>query len=350
MRNQGINAHANFETLGGACLLLFQVLTGDSWSPVMWGAMVDEQQGCESAPAGGLRSNCGSWVAIPYFISYIVIGNLVFLNLVVAIILENFAAAKELNGEQSRRRAEAAAELVTDFHIEEFTRVWGWFDTDGDNHIGLDRLPYIVAKLRYPLGLAGKPARGDTSATNGKDGSGGGGEGGKAAEDASDGILTDPEQNDADEQAAAEAIIRERGMGRDQSSWVPDLTPQQLEEAKALVARLDLTGGGGSGETASRSPPGGKGAGGGSGGGKGAGGGSGGGNGAGAPQPASRVVFTRVLDALLQHAFRHEIRVDSGPVEEAMRSSASAAARSAEAAGGGEGYVRLVDEPGAEKS
>jgi hypothetical protein len=80
MQNDGINNHANFETFGGAILLLFQVLTGDSWSGVMYGAMVDEDLGCDPTL---VPSNCGSWLAMPYFVSYILIGSFVFLNLVV---------------------------------------------------------------------------------------------------------------------------------------------------------------------------------------------------------------------------------------------------------------------------
>ena len=54
MQNNGLNNHANFESFGGACLLLFQVLTGDSWSGVMHGAMI----GADLEEHGGVRSEC----------------------------------------------------------------------------------------------------------------------------------------------------------------------------------------------------------------------------------------------------------------------------------------------------
>jgi hypothetical protein len=76
----------NFETLGNGALLLFQVLTGDAWSSVMAEAMLTPESGrCSGA-------SCGTWLAVPYFISFQLIGSFVFLNLVVAVILENFSS------------------------------------------------------------------------------------------------------------------------------------------------------------------------------------------------------------------------------------------------------------------
>ena len=51
--------------------------------------MIDEASGMCSHAEG----NCGSHAAIPYFISFQIVGSFVFLNLVVAVILENFATS-----------------------------------------------------------------------------------------------------------------------------------------------------------------------------------------------------------------------------------------------------------------
>ena len=77
---------------GNAFLLLLQCLTGDGWSSVMADAMKDEASGKCSMAEG----NCGSAAAIPFFISFQVIGSFVFLNLVVAVILENFSTLHTL--------------------------------------------------------------------------------------------------------------------------------------------------------------------------------------------------------------------------------------------------------------
>jgi hypothetical protein len=83
---ENLTPQRNFESLGNAMLLLFQCLTGDNWSGIMGDALVDEPF-C-SRPGG----DCGSHAAIPYFIGFQLLGSFVFLNLVVAVILENFSS------------------------------------------------------------------------------------------------------------------------------------------------------------------------------------------------------------------------------------------------------------------
>ena len=62
--------------------------------------------------------------AIPYFISCQILGSFVFLNLVVAIILENFTSLGKEN-----------PKLVTGNDVERFKEVWAEFDPDADNYI-----------------------------------------------------------------------------------------------------------------------------------------------------------------------------------------------------------------------
>ena len=83
-----------------------QVLTGDSWSGVMYGAMVSPHEGCDPSPADGSHTNCGNSIAIPFFVSFLLIGSFVFLNLIVAIVLDNFSAAAAQRDEQARRQRE----------------------------------------------------------------------------------------------------------------------------------------------------------------------------------------------------------------------------------------------------
>ena len=83
-----LNEERNFQSFGRAMLLLFEVLTNDGWSRSMTDAMVDESSGGCSRAAG----DCGSWLAAPYFISFQILGSVVFLNVVVAVILEHFSS------------------------------------------------------------------------------------------------------------------------------------------------------------------------------------------------------------------------------------------------------------------
>jgi hypothetical protein len=134
----------NFVTFGNACLLLFQCLTGDGWSAIMDDAMISEERGCDPAPEDGSPSDCGSWIALPYFISYCVIGTFVMLNLVVAVILENFTSLGNVN-----------PDLVSTNDIEEFKEMWGWYDPDADGMIPAKKLPDLVLSLSPPLGIKG---------------------------------------------------------------------------------------------------------------------------------------------------------------------------------------------------
>jgi len=81
---EGVMLHGprSFRSVGGACELLLQCLTGDGWSTLM----LD----CANPPEHGQcdpnrdPTDCGSPVAFVYFISYTIIGMLVLTNCIVA--------------------------------------------------------------------------------------------------------------------------------------------------------------------------------------------------------------------------------------------------------------------------
>ena len=130
----------NFETFGSACLLLFQCLTGDGWSAIMDDCMIDEERGCDP---DAIPSDCGSSLALPYFISFTVIGSFVFLNLVVAVILDNFTALGHTN-----------PDLVSPNDISDFKDAWTKYDPEADGIISATDLPSLVMGLEPPLGIA----------------------------------------------------------------------------------------------------------------------------------------------------------------------------------------------------
>lgn len=81
-----ISEEKNFDTLANAALVLFQCLTGDGWAAFMDEARVQEDSGkCAEA-----QGNCGTSLSIPYFISFEIIGVFIFMNLIVAIMIETF--------------------------------------------------------------------------------------------------------------------------------------------------------------------------------------------------------------------------------------------------------------------
>jgi len=134
----------NFESFGNAFLLLFQCLTGDGWSAIMDDAMITEERGCDPAPEDGSPSDCGSPLALPYFVSFIIVGMFVFLNLIVAVILENFTTLGNLN-----------PDLVSATDIADFKEAWGMYDPDADGEIPVKDLPDLLLGLKTPLGLYG---------------------------------------------------------------------------------------------------------------------------------------------------------------------------------------------------
>lgn len=140
----GINDVRNFKDIWSSALLLFQCLTGDGWSDVMVDAMADEASGQCSNAAG----DCGSVSAIPYFVTFQLLGSFIFLNLVVAVILENFGALHNIN-----------PTLVSASDLELFTDAWSQFDPDATNYIPLSDLPKLLLAVPRPLGLKGRTLR-----------------------------------------------------------------------------------------------------------------------------------------------------------------------------------------------
>jgi len=131
----------NFESFGSGLLLLFQVLTGDDWAALMDDCMVTPENSDCTLEAG----NCGSPAAIPFFVSYQLIGSFVLLNLVVAVILENFTTLGNVN-----------PDLISSSDIANFTEAWSEYDPDADGDIAAKDLPTLLLKIPPPMGFKGK--------------------------------------------------------------------------------------------------------------------------------------------------------------------------------------------------
>ena len=109
-------------------LLLFQTLTGDGWSAIMDDCMITPERGCSEEDG-----DCGTSLALPYFVSFFTLGGFVVLNLIVAVILDNFSS---LSKQQP--------DLVTADHIEVFRDAWAEFDPDADGQIPTVELPELL--------------------------------------------------------------------------------------------------------------------------------------------------------------------------------------------------------------
>lgn len=91
--NEHINKHANFKTFYHGVITLVRAATGESWNGLMHDCMqteTDDDDSCKGA------DECGIWYySVPYWISYVLIAALVFMNIFIAVIMNNFAEIAE---------------------------------------------------------------------------------------------------------------------------------------------------------------------------------------------------------------------------------------------------------------
>lgn len=91
-----LHENANFRSFSVAFLSLFRISTGEAWHEIAYGAtrqLSIQYQCIESASYKDYINNglepiaCGSYSGMYYFLSYVLIVKLIFLNLFIAIIL-----------------------------------------------------------------------------------------------------------------------------------------------------------------------------------------------------------------------------------------------------------------------
>lgn len=87
---EGIGRRANFESPVTGVAMLFRIVTGEDWNKIMHDCMIQPPH-CTPADAYW-ETDCGNTVAsLVYFCSFYVIITYIVLNLLVAIIMENFS-------------------------------------------------------------------------------------------------------------------------------------------------------------------------------------------------------------------------------------------------------------------
>ena len=208
-----LNEHANFRTMQAAVLLLFRCVTGESWNGIM-------RKPRQSAPAAALRGralsacyrcgsddcmvdarlnpnrcsnevgNCGSPpAALVYFISFALVGSFVMLNLVIAVILENFSAIGSEEDlvvpdhaiEQVSAQGGALSSLPRICHLArllccpvftmrhrarfpaQYKEEWERLDPKATGNIPSSMVLLLLRRVKHPLGFA-HPTKKDTAA------------------------------------------------------------------------------------------------------------------------------------------------------------------------------------------
>ena len=120
-----VNEHAHFQTLPVAALTLFRAVTGETWN--------------------GLMHEClrvDSVASVPYFVAFYLVASFILLNLVIAVILENFGTAVD---DASR---EVPQEVLLQYREE-----WERLDPEATGNISSDKLMLLLRRVRRPLGF-----------------------------------------------------------------------------------------------------------------------------------------------------------------------------------------------------
>jgi len=119
------NEHANFRHFWIGFITLFRMSTGESWNGIMHDSMENVHK--------------KAWI---YYFTYMILGSSLLFQLIVAVVLEQFASA------QSEEES-----VVRPDDIEQFAMVWREFDPEEDQLIPFAQLPSFLKNLDPPLGI-----------------------------------------------------------------------------------------------------------------------------------------------------------------------------------------------------
>jgi len=135
-----LGPHSNFRSFFGSLMLLFRMSTGESYNGVMHDCRIEEPA-CSNA-----IGDCGQpGIAEFYFLTFFVVSAMLMLNILVAIILDNY-------GDQEEQ--EQHFEKVGPEDMQVFKQVWAEKDPLARGSIDSNDLEWIIMHLPEPLGLA----------------------------------------------------------------------------------------------------------------------------------------------------------------------------------------------------
>ncbi len=139
---EAVNRQANFRTAVNGISMLFRIVTGEDWNRVLHDCMLGMPY-CTKRPDSNYWDNdCGNWLAaIVYFCSFYVIITYIVLNLLVAIIMENFSLFYS-NEEDA---------LLSYADIRNFQNTWNIVDVNQRGMIPVRRVKFILCLLKGRL-------------------------------------------------------------------------------------------------------------------------------------------------------------------------------------------------------
>ncbi|XP_033842878.1 sodium leak channel non-selective protein isoform X1 [Periophthalmus magnuspinnatus] len=138
---ENLNRHANFSTAGKAITVLFRIVTGEDWNKIMHDCMV-QAPFCTPDKHRYWETDCGNYAgALIYFCSFYVIIAYIMLNLLVAIIVENFSLFYSTEEDQ----------LLSYNDLRHFQIIWNMVDDKREGVIPTSRVKFLLRLLRGRL-------------------------------------------------------------------------------------------------------------------------------------------------------------------------------------------------------
>ncbi|XP_041355861.1 sodium leak channel non-selective protein-like [Gigantopelta aegis] len=135
-----LGRHANFESAPNAVILLFRIVTGEDWNKIMHDCMISPPY-CTFGE-NYWETDCGNFTtSLIYFCSFYVIITYIVLNLLVAIIMENFSLFYS-NDEDA---------LLSYNDIRQFQNTWNLVDINRKGLIPARRVKFLLRLLRGRL-------------------------------------------------------------------------------------------------------------------------------------------------------------------------------------------------------
>ncbi|ELU07210.1 hypothetical protein CAPTEDRAFT_150573 [Capitella teleta] len=137
---ENLGRHANFKTSSSAILLLFRIVTGEDWNKIMHDCMVGQRY-CTSGE-NYWETDCGNFTAaLVFFCTFYVIITYIVLNVLVAIIMENFSLFYS-NEEDA---------LLSYNDIRQFQNTWNMVDINRKGVIPVRRVKFVLRLLKGRL-------------------------------------------------------------------------------------------------------------------------------------------------------------------------------------------------------
>ncbi|XP_052214873.1 sodium leak channel NALCN-like isoform X2 [Dreissena polymorpha] len=137
-----LGRHANFKTTAHAVTTLFRIVTGEDWNKIMHDCMVWKPFCTYKEGNSFWETNCGNTTASRiFFFSFYVIITYIVLNLLVAIIMENFSLFYS-NEEDA---------LLSHNDVRQFQNTWNIVDINRKGLIPVHRVRYVLRLLRGRL-------------------------------------------------------------------------------------------------------------------------------------------------------------------------------------------------------